>query len=146
MTLRALLLAILLLPASAFAVEPRAAPAATDASDAVDVVTDAESARLAEQVKAEFLHAWNGYRQYAWGHDALKPLSKAPRDWYGQSLLMTPVDALDTMILMGLDKEADAMGRARQYGELYSNLPKDSALRTIRFWRMRRQTGDVAAA
>ena len=38
---------------------------------------------LAERVKAEFLHAWRGYRQHAWGHDALKPLSKAPHDWYG---------------------------------------------------------------
>jgi len=27
----------------------------------------------AERVKAEFLHAWNAYKQYAWGHDALKP-------------------------------------------------------------------------
>ena len=101
-----LLLATLLLPAGAIAAEPQAAPVATETGEAVDVVTDIESARLAEQVKAEFLHAWNGYRQYAWGHDALKPLSKAPRDWYGQSLLMTPVDALDTMILMGLDKPA----------------------------------------
>ncbi len=37
------------------------------------------------------------------------------------------------------------MGRAREYGDLYSALPKDAATRTIRFWRMRRQTGDVAA-
>jgi len=33
-------------------------------------------------------------------------LSKTPHDWYGQSLLMTPVDALDTLILMKLDAEA----------------------------------------
>jgi hypothetical protein len=69
-------------------------------------VDDAEAARLAARVKAEFLHAWGGYRQYAWGHDGLKPLSKAPQDWYAQSLLMTPVDALDTMLVMGLDDEA----------------------------------------
>lgn len=61
---------------------------------------------LAEQVRAEFLHAWNSYKQYAWGHDALKPLSKSHRDWYGVSLYMTPVDAFDTMILMGLDEQA----------------------------------------
>jgi mannosidase alpha-like ER degradation enhancer 2 len=60
----------------------------------------------AELVRQEFLHAWNGYKQYAWGHDALKPLSKAPRDWYKTSLCMTPVDAFDTMVLMGLKKEA----------------------------------------
>ena len=41
------------------------------------------------------------------GHDALKPLSKSGHDWYPQSLLMTPVDALDTLLLMGLKKEAD---------------------------------------
>lgn len=51
-----------------------------------------------------------------------------------------------TFAILILDKETDAMGRARQYGELYADLPKDSALRTIRFWKMRRQTGDVAAA
>jgi ER degradation enhancer, mannosidase alpha-like 2 len=62
--------------------------------------------QLAQQVRAEFLHAWNGYKKYAWGHDDLKPLSKTYHDWYAQSLLMTPVDALDTMILMGLKDEA----------------------------------------
>jgi hypothetical protein len=61
----------------------------------------------AEKVKKEFLHAWNAYKKYAWGHDQLKPLSKSFRDWYGESLLMTPVDAFDTMILMGFKKEAD---------------------------------------
>jgi len=57
-------------------------------------------------VRAEFLHAWTGYKQYAWGHDDLRPLSKSYHDWYGEPLLMTPVDALDTMILMGLKDEA----------------------------------------
>ena len=66
----------------------------------------AANAELAEAVRQEFLHAWNGYKRYAWGHDELKPLSKTYRDWYGTSLYMTPVDALDTMILMGLHDEA----------------------------------------
>jgi mannosidase alpha-like ER degradation enhancer 2 len=60
----------------------------------------------ADSVRAQFLHAWNGYRTNAWGHDALKPLSRTPHDWYGTSLLMTPVDAFDTMLLMGLKEEA----------------------------------------
>ena len=38
---------------------------------------------LAERVKTEFLHAWNGYVRYAWGHDALEPLSRGHRDWDG---------------------------------------------------------------
>lgn len=84
-----------------------AATTATVAATPTDAIDDAEAARLAERVKAETLHAWNGYKTHAWGHDALKPLSKKPHDWYAHSLLMTPVDALDTLILMGLQKEAD---------------------------------------
>ncbi len=61
---------------------------------------------MAKHVREQFLHAWNGYKQFAWGHDELKPLSKSYRDWHCASLCMTPVDALDTMILMGLDDEA----------------------------------------
>lgn len=70
------------------------------------VATSQPPAVTAGMVKTEFLHAWNAYRQYAWGHDALKPLSKRPHDWYGSSLLMTPVDAYDVMLIMGLSKEA----------------------------------------
>ena len=51
-----------------------------------------------------------------------------------------------TFAILVLGKEDNAMGRAREYGQLYSDLPRDAASRTIRFWRMRRQTGDVAAA
>ncbi len=36
--------------------------------------TDAE---MAERVRQEFRYSWAGYKQYAWGHDALKPLSKS---------------------------------------------------------------------
>jgi len=61
---------------------------------------------MANKVKAEFLHAWNGYKKYAWGYDALQPLTKKPHNWYKKSLLMTPVDAFDTMILMDLTEEA----------------------------------------
>jgi len=67
--------------------------------------------KLAVEVKAEFLHAWNGYKKYAWGHDDLKPLSKTYHDWYAQSFLMTPVDALDTMIIMGITPEAESTRR-----------------------------------
>jgi mannosidase alpha-like ER degradation enhancer 2 len=62
--------------------------------------------QMAARVRAEFLHAWRGYRRYAWGHDELRPLTKTYRDWYEQPLYMTPVDALDTMLLMGLTREA----------------------------------------
>ncbi|MFC3079894.1 DUF2336 domain-containing protein [Phenylobacterium terrae] len=51
-----------------------------------------------------------------------------------------------TFAVLILDRDANAMGRAREYGELYETLPVEAAQRTIRFWRMRRTTGDVAAA
>jgi uncharacterized protein (DUF2336 family) len=51
-----------------------------------------------------------------------------------------------TFAVLVLGKEDDAIGRAREYGQLYSELPRDSACRTVRFWRMRRQVGDIAAA
>jgi hypothetical protein len=89
------LFALLLVAVAAFLVQGCAKPRDDDYSQ-----------RLAMRVRTEFLHAWNNYESYAWGHDALRPLSKTPHDWYGQSLLMTPVDALDTLILMHLDAEA----------------------------------------
>lgn len=51
-----------------------------------------------------------------------------------------------TFTVLILDRDGDAMARAKAHGDLYTALPRDAALRTIRFWRMRRSTGDVAAA
>jgi ER degradation enhancer, mannosidase alpha-like 2 len=83
---------------------------------------------MAKQVRAEFLDAWNAYKQYAWGHDELKPLSQSYRDWYGTSLLMTPVDALDTMVLMDLTDEA---GKTREY--IAQNLSFDKDIEVKNF-------------
>lgn len=77
---------------------------------------------MAKQIRDQFLHAWNGYHQYAWGHDELSPLSNQPFDWYGTPLLMTPVDALDTMILMGLTPQAD---EDRQLIDTHLSFDKD---------------------
>jgi hypothetical protein len=77
------------------------------ATEGCNTSRDGNEARQFEaRVRTEFLHAWRNYERYAWGHDALRPLSKTPHDWYGQSLQMTPVDALDTLLLMHLDGEA----------------------------------------
>jgi mannosidase alpha-like ER degradation enhancer 2 len=70
------------------------------------LLATAQRPDLADRVKAEFLYSWRAYEQYAWGHDELKPVSRTAKDWYGESLLMTPVDALDTMLIMGLNDEA----------------------------------------
>ncbi len=109
-TLKACLLACALAVCAGCATAPALqapAVAPADARVAAALARNGADTVMAERVKAEFLHAWNGYRQHAWGHDALLPLSHGARDWYGQSLLMTPVDALDTMLLMGLDAQAD---------------------------------------
>src|SRR3989338_6662487 len=70
--------------------------------------TSIDKAALAAEVRVEFLHAWSSYKKYAWGHDGLKPLSKTHYDWYRVSLYMTALDALDTIVLMGLKEEADS--------------------------------------
>ncbi|KAJ3588746.1 hypothetical protein NHX12_009600, partial [Muraenolepis orangiensis] len=56
-----------------------------------------------EAVRQAFLHAWRGYKSYAWGHDELKPVSKSFGEWFGLGL--TLVDALDTMWILGLKEE-----------------------------------------
>jgi mannosidase alpha-like ER degradation enhancer 2 len=67
-----------------------------------------DRAAMVERVGAEVRRSWNAYARYAWGHDELRPVTHTPRDWYGESLLITPVDALDTLLMMGLIDEANA--------------------------------------
>ena len=66
-----------------------------------------DRAELAARVRAELLHAWRAYERHAWGHDELRPSSRTAHDWHGESLLMTPVDSLDTLLLLGLTEEAE---------------------------------------
>lgn len=54
--------------------------------------------------------------------------------------------ALFLTFVVLIQASSRGMTMAEQYGALYAELPRDTALRTLRFWRMRRQTGDVAAA
>lgn len=89
-------LAALTFGLSLFAVTALAGPAHAQAPDTA----------MMRDVRAAFLHAWNGYATKAAGHDALRPISGEPHDWYEVSLYMTPVDAYDTMLLMGLDHAA----------------------------------------
>ena len=81
-----------------------------------------DPALMAELVKQEFLHAWKGYEQYAWGADELRPLTKKPYNWHQDSLAMTPVDALDTLLIMGLKDEAN---KTREYIVHNLNLDAD---------------------
>ncbi|KAJ6017588.1 CAZyme family GH47 [Penicillium sp. IBT 35674x] len=55
-------------------------------------------------IKAEFKHAWDGYKKVAMGHDEIKPLSAAfedPFNGWGATL----VDSLDTLWIMEMKDE-----------------------------------------
>ncbi|XP_017288176.1 mannosidase, alpha, class 1B, member 1b [Kryptolebias marmoratus] len=56
-----------------------------------------------EAVQEAFRHAWKGYKDFAWGHDELRPISKTYSEWFGLGL--TLIDALDTMWILGLKQE-----------------------------------------
>lgn len=64
-----------------------------------------------DRVRQAFIHAWSGYEQHAFGHDEVRPTTNATNDsWGGFGAVL--VDALDTMMLMGLDAE---LARARAH-------------------------------
>ncbi|CAG8758532.1 8378_t:CDS:1, partial [Acaulospora morrowiae] len=58
----------------------------------------------AESIKKAFLHSYNGYRKYAWGHDELRPVSNGTANNFN-CWGVTIIDSLDTMIIMNLRKE-----------------------------------------
>jgi len=93
-------------------------------------VEDINKQQIADEIKQEFLLCWDSYVKYAWGYDELNPLSKTGSNWYGPSFLMTPVDALDTMILMGLKSEADS---ARQLIDTQLNFNQDVYVSNFEF-------------
>lgn len=66
---------------------------------------------LAEEVKSEMLRSWQAYKQYAWGHDVLKPLTRSHQDWYAEPLYISPIDAYSTLVTMGLNGEAAEIER-----------------------------------
>ncbi|GAA5991158.1 hypothetical protein JCM5350_001929 [Sporobolomyces pararoseus] len=55
-------------------------------------------------VKRAFLHAWQGYKDHAWGHDELAPVSNLWTDNYN-GWGATIVDNLDTLLIMNLSHE-----------------------------------------
>jgi Glycosyl hydrolase family 47 len=86
--------------------------ACVSAADCSRGMPASERAALAARVRAEFQHAWKNYQQFAAGHDELNPVSRTPHDWYPPLVVsMTPVDSLDTLILMKFNDDADAARR-----------------------------------
>ncbi|CAG4955499.1 unnamed protein product [Colias eurytheme] len=73
-------------------------------------------------VVQSFKHAWRGYKELAWGHDNLKPVSGTAYDWF--SLGLTIIDSLDTAFIMGLMEEYEE-GREWIKNELVFTKNKD---------------------
>ena len=61
-------------------------------------------------VTASARHAWRGYREHAWPSDELAPVARKGVAWLDVGL--TIVDALDTLLILGLEDEA---GEARDW-------------------------------
>eukprot|EP00927_Polykrikos_kofoidii_P004043 TRINITY_DN11605_c1_g1_i3.p1 TRINITY_DN11605_c1_g1~~TRINITY_DN11605_c1_g1_i3.p1 ORF type:complete len:949 (-),score=207.95 TRINITY_DN11605_c1_g1_i3:149-2995(-) len=59
-----------------------------------------------ERVVKAFQHAWTGYKTYCWGKDELLPVSQNCSNQFG-GMGAQIVDALDSLLLMGLDQEYD---------------------------------------
>lgn len=59
-----------------------------------------------QQVREAFLHAWKGYKKYAWLHDEVTPLTGGHKDPF-VGWAATLVDGLDSLYIMGLQEEFD---------------------------------------
>jgi hypothetical protein len=59
-----------------------------------------------DAVRSAFLRSWDGYKENAWLHDEVAPLSGKSLDPFG-GWAATLVDALDTLYIMGLEEEFD---------------------------------------
>ncbi|KAM3874595.1 LOW QUALITY PROTEIN: endoplasmic reticulum mannosyl-oligosaccharide 1,2-alpha-mannosidase [Diretmus argenteus] len=90
-------------PPSADEKEAAVPPVETNPDDPVPLATGLWTRDRLEAVRDAFRHAWKGYKDYAWGHDELKPVSKSFGEWFGLGL--TLVDSLDTMWILGLKEE-----------------------------------------
>ena len=64
---------------------------------------------IADEVRREFLHAWNAYKRLAWGQDELLPVSGTFRDFFadGHPVGLTIIESLDTLFFMELDDDLD---------------------------------------
>ncbi|KAF9322728.1 hypothetical protein BG006_002103 [Podila minutissima] len=59
-----------------------------------------------QAVRDGFEHAWTGYRDHAWGHDEVSPVSRGYKDNFN-GWGATMIDSLDTLVIMGFNKEFD---------------------------------------
>ncbi|GHC71146.1 glycoside hydrolase family 47 protein [Streptomyces cinnamoneus] len=77
-------------------------PAATPATHRPDPAK-------AREIRTEFVHAWEGYKRFAWGHDEVLPVSGGHGEFFarGHPVGLSIVEALDTHYVMELDDEVE---------------------------------------
>lgn len=71
---------------------------------------DATTRERRDKVKEMMLHAWSNYKQFAWGKNELRPVSKRAHTgsvFGAYDMGATIVDAVDTLYIMGLMDEFD---------------------------------------
>ncbi|KAF2763517.1 seven-hairpin glycosidase [Pseudovirgaria hyperparasitica] len=74
--------------------------------DFQEETTESKKKRLARQkdVKDTFMKAWRGYKKHAWLQDEVAPVTGSYNNKYG-GWAATLVDNLDTLLIMGMEKE-----------------------------------------
>lgn len=73
-------------------------------SSDITQASDAEGRKRADIIRQRMKDVWSSYRQFSWGRDELKPISKRGTDNWG-GMGVTLVDTLDTLWIMGLRVE-----------------------------------------
>ncbi|CAD6900004.1 unnamed protein product [Tilletia controversa] len=74
--------------------------------NSVDPAAEELAKKRQRLVKNAFLHAWEGYKAKAWGHDEVAPVSGRHNDNFN-GWGATPVDVLDTLLVLDLPDEYD---------------------------------------
>ncbi|PIC26442.1 hypothetical protein B9Z55_019016 [Caenorhabditis nigoni] len=92
---------------------------------------DEENDLRRQKVKEMMIHAWQGYKNYSWGANELKPMAKTPNSqniFGGSQMPATIVDAADTLFIMDLK---DQYKEARDYIEKNFSMTKSTSTLSV---------------
>ncbi|KAH8241374.1 hypothetical protein KR032_011539 [Drosophila birchii] len=70
---------------------------------------------MRQKIKEMMLHAWNNYARFTWGKNEFRPISRGVnfgKEFGHQELGATIIESMDTLYVMGLDKE---LNRSREW-------------------------------
>lgn len=91
--------------------DPKPIPKIQFKFEAEDAATKADRLVKLDIIRDVFKKSWSGYREHAWLHDELRPMSGSYRDPFA-NWGATLVDALDTLWIMGMKDEFEEAARA----------------------------------